>query len=80
MTGSRLTEPVDVLYYVRGVMMEMIYFTIPFGDTADPQKVAETLAKSLQFCSWHIKISKPAAIDDGAAVTRFILMGWTTEW
>ena len=80
MTGSRLTEPLDVLYYVGEVMMEMIYFTIPFGDTSDPQKVAARLAKNLQFCSWRVKVSKPAAVSDGVATTRFILMGWTTEW
>jgi len=60
--------------------MERIFFTIPFGDTADPEKVAEKIAEGLQFRSWHVKITDGDDDDDGIAATRFVLVGWTTEW
>jgi|TARA_R110000796_G_scaffold218882_1_gene334822 hypothetical protein len=60
--------------------MERIFFTIPFGDTADPEKVAGKIAKDLQFRSWHVKITDSANDDDDIAATRFVVIGWTTKW
>tara|TARA_Y100000593_G_C4118036_1_gene241231 strand:- start:325 stop:507 length:183 start_codon:yes stop_codon:yes gene_type:complete len=60
--------------------MEQISFVIPFGDTTDPQKVAKKLAKELQFCEWMLTKSKKNDADEGIAVTRFILSGWTERW
>jgi len=60
--------------------MEIINFTIPFGDTADPQKIAEEIAKSLQFCDWMVRKSDDSAEDEGVAATKFVIMGWTTKW
>jgi hypothetical protein len=33
-------------------MGEMIHFTIAYGDTSDPSKKAERLARELGFSSW----------------------------
>lgn len=60
--------------------METINFTIPFGDTADPQKIAKEIAESLQFCDWMVRKTDDAAEDEGIAAVKFTLMGWTTEW
>lgn len=60
--------------------METINFTIPFGDTADPKKIATEIAESLQFCDWILKKSDDSADDEGIAATKFVLMGWATEW
>jgi len=59
--------------------MEQISFIIPFGDTSDPEKVAEQIAKDLQFLSWFIR-KEEKGDDEGIAATTFTLMGWTTEW
>jgi hypothetical protein len=60
--------------------MEYISFTIPFGDTSDPNKIAEKIAKELQFRSWFVKQEEKNNDDDGVAATTFTLMGWTTDW
>tara|TARA_Y100000114_G_scaffold27188_1_gene22891 strand:- start:1147 stop:1329 length:183 start_codon:yes stop_codon:yes gene_type:complete len=60
--------------------METINFTIPFGDTADPLKIAAEIAESLQFCDWMLRKSEDSAEDDGIAAVKFTIMGWTTEW
>ena len=60
--------------------METINFTIPFGDTADPEKVASEIAKDLQFQSWMLRKSEEGAEEEGNAAIKFTLMGWTTEW
>jgi hypothetical protein len=56
--------------------MEQISFVIPFGDTSDPNKIAEKIAKELQFRSWFVREEEK----DGVAATTFTLSGWTTEW
>jgi hypothetical protein len=60
--------------------METINFTIPFGDTSDPQKIATEIAESLQFCDWILKKSDDSVADEGIAATKFMIMGWTTKW
>lgn len=60
--------------------METISFTIPFGDTSDPEKVAAEIARDLQFCNWMVSKSDDGVEDEGIAATKFTLMGWTTEW
>ena len=60
--------------------METINFTIPFGDTADPQKIAAEIAESLQFCDWMFRKSDEPAEDEGIAAVKFTIMGWTTGW
>ena len=60
--------------------METINFTIPFGDTADPQKIAEEIAKSLQFCDWMLSKSEEFYEDGGIAATKSMIMGWATKW
>jgi hypothetical protein len=59
--------------------MEQISFVIPFGDTSDPNKIAEKIAKELQFRSWFVR-EEEKGDDDGVAATTFTLSGWTTEW
>ena len=53
---------------------------IPFGDTSDPNKIAEKIAKELQFRSWFVGEEQKNNNDDGVAATTFTLMGWTTDW
>ena len=60
--------------------MEQISFVIPFGDTSDPEKIAEQMAKDLQFLVWFVKKDKKNNDDEGVAATTFTLSGWTTEW
>ena len=60
--------------------MEYISFVIPFGDTSDPNKIAEKIAKDLQFRSWFLRKEKKNNADEGIAATTFTLSGWTTEW
>ena len=60
--------------------MEQIFFTIPFGDTADPNRVAAKLAKELQFCSWMFRKTESSDDDEGIAATKFVLMGWMKEY
>ena len=60
--------------------MEYISFVIPFGDTSDPNKIAEKIAKELQFRSWFVRKEEKNNDDDGVAATTFTLMGWTTDW
>ena len=60
--------------------METINFTIPFGDTADPKKIATEIAESLQFCDWMLRKSEEFCEDDGIAATKFMIMGWATKW
>lgn len=60
--------------------MEQISFVIPFGDTSDPNKIAEKMAKELQFRSWFVRKEEKNNDDDGVAATTFTLMGWTTDW
>ncbi len=59
--------------------MEQICFTIPFGDTTDPKKIALGMAKELQFCSWMVRKTDNYDSDEGIAATKFVLMGWTKE-
>jgi hypothetical protein len=59
--------------------MEQISFVIPFGDTTSPEKIAEQIAKDLQFLSWFLK-KEEKGDDDGVAATRFVVIGWTTKW
>jgi hypothetical protein len=59
--------------------MEQISFVIPFGDTSDPEKIAEQIAKDLQFLSWFVR-KEEKGDDEGVAATTFTLSGWTTEW
>ena len=60
--------------------METINFTIPFGDTTDPQKIAAEIAESLQFQNWMLRESEEGAEDEGVAAVKFTIMGWTTGW
>ena len=60
--------------------METINFTIPFGDTSDPEKIAAEIARDLQFRSWMLRKSEEGAEDEGVAAVKFTVMGWTTEW
>ena len=60
--------------------METINFTIPFGDTSDPEKIAAEIARDLQFQSWMLRESEEGAEDEGIAAVKFTVMGWTTEW
>ena len=60
--------------------MEQISFVIPFGDTSDPNKIAEKIAKDLQFRSWFVREEEKNNDDEGIAATTFTLMGWTTDW
>ena len=62
------------------MMTEQISFMIPFGDTSDPNKIAEKIAKELQFRSWFVREEEKNNDDDGVAATTFTLMGWTTDW
>jgi len=60
--------------------METINFTIAFGDTTDPKKIATEIAESLQFYEWILRKSDDSADDEGVAATKFVIMGWVTEW
>ena len=60
--------------------METINFTIPFGDTSDPKKVAEEIARDHQFRSWFLRKSEDSSDEEGVAVVKFTIMGWPTEW
>ena len=57
--------------------METISFTIPFGDTSDPRKIAADLANDLSFKSWMLEKSSRVTDDEGIAATLFTVKGWT---
>ena len=59
-------------------MGEMIHFTIAYGDTSDPSKKAERLARELGFSSWVLKQIRDE-VDDGLISTKWRLEGWQRE-
>ena len=59
-------------------MGEMIYFTIAHGDTSDPSKNAERLARDLGFSSWMLRKIRDE-VDDGLISTKWRLEGWHSE-
>lgn len=59
-------------------MGEMIHFTIAYGDTSDPSKKAEKLAKDLGFSSWLLRQIRDE-VDDGLISTKWMLEGWQKQ-
>lgn len=59
-------------------MSEHIYFTIPFGDTSDPVKIGEKIAKDLGFSTWMVRIVRDE-IDEGLISTKWSLEGWCSQ-
>ena len=59
-------------------MGEMIHFTIAYGDTSDPSKKAEKLARDLEFSSWMLRQIRDE-VDDGLLSTKWRLEGWQNE-
>ena len=59
-------------------MGEMIHFTIAYGDTSDPSKKADRLARELGFSSWMLKQVRDE-VDDGLISTKWRLEGWQNE-
>ena len=56
----------------------MIHFTIAYGDTSDPSKKADRLARELGFSSWMLKQVRDE-VDDGLISTKWRLEGWQNE-
>lgn len=59
-------------------MGEMICFTVAYGDTSDPLKKAEKMAKDLNFSSWQLK-QVGDEVDEGLISTKWRLEGWQNE-
>jgi len=60
--------------------MEQICFSIPYGDTTDPNVIAKQLAEELQFKSWMVRKKDDPIHVDRTACTVFLLSGWTTDF
>ena len=60
--------------------MEQICFSIPYGDTADPNTIAKQLAEELQFKVWMITKKDDPILVDPTPCTVFLLSGWTTDF
>ena len=56
-------------------MAEYVYFTIAFGDTADPKDIAKEIAEQLKFSTWMVRQVRDE-MDEGMLSTKWCIEGW----
>ena len=81
--GTKDAKRVGVIptsHHLLRFAMEQICFSIPYGDTTDPNVIAKRLAEELQFKSWMVRRKDDPIHVDRTACTVFLLSGWTTDF